>query len=68
MGRACSTNGGRREMHIGYWWDNLKERGHQEEKDVDGWIILKRILKERQDGILRISLIWIRIGTSGGLL
>jgi hypothetical protein len=25
MGRACSTNGGRG-MHIGYWWESLKER------------------------------------------
>jgi hypothetical protein len=21
MGRACSTNGGKRGMHIGYWWE-----------------------------------------------
>jgi hypothetical protein len=28
MGRTCSTNGRRRGMHIGYWWDNQKEREH----------------------------------------
>jgi hypothetical protein len=34
--------------------------------DVDGWITLKRIL-ERYDGVVWIGLIWLRIGTSGGL-
>jgi hypothetical protein len=32
-----------------------------------GWTILKWIL-ERQDGMEWIGLIWLRIGTSGGLL
>jgi hypothetical protein len=27
MGRACSTKGWRRRMHIGYWWESQKERG-----------------------------------------
>jgi hypothetical protein len=27
MGRACSTNGGR-ELHVGYWWENQKEKDH----------------------------------------
>jgi hypothetical protein len=27
MGRACSTKG-RREMHIGYWWESQKERDY----------------------------------------
>jgi hypothetical protein len=39
MGRACSTNWGRRGMHIGYWWESQKERGHWE--DVSGGTILK---------------------------
>jgi hypothetical protein len=30
---------GRREMHIGYWWESQKERDHWEDQDVDGWTI-----------------------------
>jgi hypothetical protein len=37
------------------------------DKDVGGWTILKWIL-ERWDGMKWIELIWLRIGTSGGLL
>jgi hypothetical protein len=43
------------------------ERDHWEDQDVSGWTILKWILG-RQDGIVWIGLIWLRIGTSGGLL
>jgi hypothetical protein len=31
-------------MHIGYWWENHKERDHWKGQDVDGWTILKWIL------------------------
>jgi hypothetical protein len=34
MGRACSTNMGRRGMHIGYWWESQKERDQLEDQDV----------------------------------
>jgi hypothetical protein len=27
---------GREEVHTGFWWGNLKERGHVENLDVDG--------------------------------
>jgi hypothetical protein len=36
---------GRREMHIGYWWESQNERDHCEDQDVDGWTILKWILE-----------------------
>jgi hypothetical protein len=36
---------GRRGMHIGYWWEIQKERGHWEDQDVGGWTILKWILE-----------------------
>jgi hypothetical protein len=31
-------------MHVGYWWECQKGRDHCEDKDVDGWTILKLIL------------------------
>jgi hypothetical protein len=30
---------GRRGMHIGFWWESQKERGHYEDLDVGGKII-----------------------------
>jgi hypothetical protein len=48
---------GRRGINIGYWWESQKEREHWEDQDVGGWTISKWI-----------RLIWLRIGTSGGLL
>jgi hypothetical protein len=33
--------GGRRGMHIGYWWEIQKERDHWEDEDVGEWTILK---------------------------
>jgi hypothetical protein len=46
---------------------NQKERDHWEDQGVGGWKILKRIL-ERYDKMIRIGLIWLRTGISGGLL
>jgi hypothetical protein len=37
---------GRRGMHVGYWWENQKERDHFEDKDVDGWSNIKINLRE----------------------
>jgi hypothetical protein len=54
-------------MHIGYWWESQKERDYWEDQDVRRWTILKWILVG-QDGMVWIGLIWLRIGTSGGLL
>jgi hypothetical protein len=54
-------------MHIGYWWESQKGRDHWEDKDVGGWTISKWTLEE-YDGLAWIGLIWLRIGTSGGLL
>jgi hypothetical protein len=45
-------------------WESQKERGHWEDQDVGGWTILKWI----SDRMGWSGLIWLRIGTSGGLL
>jgi hypothetical protein len=32
---------GKREMHTGFWWGDLREGDHLGDPDVDGRIILK---------------------------
>jgi hypothetical protein len=32
-------------MYIEYWWESQKKRGHLEDQDVGGWIVLKWILE-----------------------
>jgi len=34
----------RREIHTGFWWENLEERVHWEDLGLDGNIILKGTL------------------------
>jgi hypothetical protein len=58
---------GRREMHIGYWWESQREEDHWEDQDINGWIILGWIL-EMWDGVMWTGLVWLRIGTDGELL
>jgi hypothetical protein len=58
---------GRRGMHIGYWWESQKERDYYEGQDLGVRTVLKYIL-ERYDGVVWTGSIWLRIGTSGGLL
>jgi hypothetical protein len=53
---------GRREVHTGFRWGNLRERGHLEDPGIDWRIILKWISG---------SGMWVyglRIGTGGELL
>jgi hypothetical protein len=54
-------------MHIGCLLESQKERDHWEDQDVGGWTVLKWIL-ERDDTMVWIGFIWLRIVTSGGLL
>jgi hypothetical protein len=58
---------GRREMHTRFWWGDLREGDHLEDPGVDGRIILKWFFKT-WDGGTWTGLIWLRIGTGGGLL
>jgi hypothetical protein len=49
------------------WSEHVKEGNKLEDLGVDGKIILEWIL-EKQGGKVWIGCIWLRIGTSGGLL
>jgi hypothetical protein len=42
--------GGRGEMYTGFWWGNLRERGHLKDRGLDGRIILKDILRKSERG------------------
>jgi hypothetical protein len=57
---------GRGEVHTGFWWEYLRERGHLKDLGMDGVIILKLIFK-KWDRVACTGLIWLRIGTGGGL-
>jgi len=57
---------GRGEVCTGFWWGNLRERGHWGDLDVDGRIILRCIFG-KWDGV-ETGWSWLRIGTDGGHL
>ena len=50
MGGACSANVGRAEAYTGFWWGNLRERGHMGDPGVDGRIILRWIFRKYDGG------------------
>jgi hypothetical protein len=55
------------EVHIGFWWGNLRERYHFEDPSGDGRIILRWIFW-KLDVRAWTGLIWLGIGTVGGPL
>jgi hypothetical protein len=65
MDRARSTNGENRTAYRILMAS--QDRDHYKNQDTGGWTILKWIL-EKQDGMIWIGLVWLQIGTSGGLL
>jgi len=67
MGGACSTYGGRGEVHARFWWGNPRERDHLEDPGVDEIIVLSWIFR-KWDVEIWTGLIWFRIGTGGGHL
>ena len=67
MGWACSTYSGWGEVCTGFWWGNLRERGHLEGPDVDERIKLRWIFRKLDVGLWTGSS-WLRIGTGGGSL
>jgi hypothetical protein len=55
------------QMHTEFWWENLREQDQLEDPGVDGMAILKRIFN-KWNREAWTGLIWLRRGTSGGLL
>jgi len=53
------------EVHTGFWWGNLRERGPLEDLGLD-WDNTKKNFK-KLDGAWT-GFIWLRIGTGDGLL
>ena len=43
-------------VHTGFWWGNLRERGHLEYPDIDGRIILRWIIRKWVGGMDWIDL------------
>jgi hypothetical protein len=53
-------------VYTGIWWETLRERDHSEDPAPEGRIILSWIFMKRDGGAL-VGLIWLRMGTGGGL-
>ena len=50
-----------------FWWGNLREGDYWGDKDIDGRIILRWILR-KWEGVVGTGWSWLRIGTGGGRL
>jgi hypothetical protein len=56
---------GRGEVHMGFCWENLRERDHLEDPVIDRRIILEWIFRNWMGGWN--ELIWLKIQTCGRL-
>ena len=54
---ACSTYGGKGEVHTGKWWENLRERDHWGDAGINGMIILRWIFRKWNVGVVD----WIEV-------
>jgi hypothetical protein len=54
------------EVYTGFRWENLKERNYLEGPGIDRRIIFRRIFRKWDVGA-RTDLMWLGIGTGGGL-
>jgi hypothetical protein len=66
MGRACSTHGGKRDV-CGVLMGEPKGKNPLV-KPRRRWEDNIKMILEKQDGVLWTGFIWLRTGTSGGLL
>jgi len=63
MGGVCSTYGGQERRIQGFWWGNLRERDHLQDRGAGGRIIFGWIFRKWDVGTWTGSS-WLRIGTS----
>ena len=67
MAGACGANGRGERCAQDSGWENLRERDHWGDPDIDRWIILRWIFR-KWEGVVGTGWSWLRIGTGGGHL
>lgn len=57
---------GQKEINMGFWWEHLKKEAHVIDLSIDGWVLLKQMLK-KEAGRAKTALTWVRTETDGRL-